>query len=260
MYCLSRRSKYFDLIICTMYGVFLLAWYYWRSDIFTKMAAKKKEKKEAVAYMNSLKEELKVVFQHTQNLEKLLQTEQTSHRERFKELHQRDDYYFDNISKIEQSYHQKLQETEVLYQSCRTENINIKQKHVEFQQRYIRTSEDFNLLSGKSEEDVQALKQSAEMSTLSLNDRVEDLLSQKKYFEKVSMQHQEDYRRTLKKLSVCYNILSTSMNSTSNSSKKKFVKKKTPKRTVRLGVGPGLGRAGHRTARNETLVKRLNKF
>merc|ERR1711931_274122 len=106
----SRRSKYLDLVICCVYGVFLLTWYYWRSDIFRKMALKQQEKKEAVAYMNSLKEELKVVFQHTQNLEKLLSTEQQNHRERFNELHQRDDYYFDNISKIERSYHTKLQE------------------------------------------------------------------------------------------------------------------------------------------------------
>jgi len=229
----SRRSKYLDLVICCVYGVFLLTWYYWRSDVFRKMALKQEEKKEAVAYMNSLKEELKVVFQHTQTLEKQLKSEQRSHRERFNELHQKDDYYFGNISKIEQSYNKKLKETELLFQSCRAENINIKQTYVEFQQRYIRTSEDYSLLTGKSEEDVQALKQSSEMATLSLNDRVEDLVSQKKYFQKVSMQYQEDYKRTLKKLALCYNTLS-SLNTTISNTKKT----KRTKKTQSLGVKP----------------------
>ena len=83
MYCFFRRGKSFDLAVCTLYGVFLLAWYYWRSDVFDKMTMKREEKREAIAYMNSLKEELKVVFQHTQNLERMLQSEQANHRERF---------------------------------------------------------------------------------------------------------------------------------------------------------------------------------
>merc|ERR1719450_1588766 len=158
--------------------------------------------------MNSLKEELKVVFQHTQHLEKLLRNEQRSHREQYKELHAKDGYYFANISQIEEEFEKKLKETDVVFQTCRAENVNIKRRHIEVQHRFIRTHEDYSLLSGKSEEDMQSLKQSNEMAMLSLNDRVEDLRSQKKYYQKVSVQYSDDYKKTLKKLSHCYNVLS----------------------------------------------------
>jgi len=215
----SRRRKYFDLIACCSYGIFFFVCYHWRADVYQSLSQKQKAKKEAVAYRNSLKEELKVVFQHTKSLEKLLKSEQRVHRERFNELRMRDEYFFANISKMEDEYKNNLKQTETMFQTCRTDNINIKQKHLEFQQRYIRTSENYNLLTGRSEEDVQALKQSSDMTVLSLNDRVEDLSSQQKYFKKLSLQFQEDYKKTLNKLNVCYHTLTNT-----NSSAEKHVK------------------------------------
>ena len=88
----------------------------------------------------------------------------------------------------------------------------------------------------KSEEDTQALQQSNEMAALSLNDRVEDLMSQQKYFEKLSTQHEEDYRRTLAKLTVCYDTLSaTTTNNTGAAGRRRKGSGKGVKTKRRMG-------------------------
>lgn len=223
---IARRSKYFDLVVCSVYGIFLLLWYYSRCEIFQKISEKQKEKKEAVAYINSLKEELKIVFQHTEHLEKSLKEEQQNHRDRYNELHSRDGLYYMNISKVESELVNALKETDSVYQSYHTENVNIKRNHIEMYQRFFRVNEDFNLLMGKSEEDLQSLRQSSEMTMLSLNDRVEDLLSQKKYYQKLSKQYNEDYTSTLKKLTQCYKALNSSGIDAKENKKSKKVREK----------------------------------
>lgn len=167
---------------------------------------KEEEKKESIAYMNSLKEELKIVFQHTVQLEELLRSEQESHRVHYRELQGRSRYYQVNITEVEDEFQGKFKEKDVTLQSHVNENINIKRKHLELQQRFVRLSENHRMLSSRSSSDIQSLKQSKEMMNLSLKDRVEDLLSHKKYYKRESQQYYDYYKKTLNKLGQCYRV------------------------------------------------------
>merc|ERR1712226_646598 len=152
-----RRSKYLDLIICCGCGLFLLFWYYSRRDIFNKLMMKEEEKKEAIAYMNSLKEELKIVFQHTQSLELLLKNERSNHQIHYNELQLKSQYYQVNITKIEKEYEEKLKEKEIIFRSLHELNSDMKRKHLELLHRIVRVSDDHKMLSLKSSSDVQSL-------------------------------------------------------------------------------------------------------
>lgn len=197
---LYRRGNTGALLI-SIGGLLLLCYcYYSMSDLTETVDRKERELRKQIRNGKTLREQLKVVYQHTSKLEDALKNERENHKETKQELMVKVEMFTLNLTKTKHEAMNRFNALDTDYKMAKANHEEMKQNYLALQQTYSRLSSEHTRLSAEYKEDYRKLKDSKESESISLQSRVQDLYNQRVQYQELAKRFEENYKSTVDRL------------------------------------------------------------